>query len=132
MSRCFQSKLLDALKIDIVSSISLYLLCGQTKKKTFWLWALPTVLVGSFEFFIDLLRNLLANTLDSLQAVVSPLEPLHWCTSIYNHLLTCLFFSPINDVKDLSYSLARAAMFSTGAFDKNLDEVWAWLLLLPG
>ena len=31
--------------------------------------------------------------------------------------------SPINDVKDLSYSLERAAMFSTGTFDRNLDEV---------
>ena len=41
-------------------------------------------------------------------------------------------FSPINDVKDLSYSLARAAMFSTGAFDRNLDEVWAWLLFYQG
>lgn len=54
---------------------------------------------------------------------------------VYKHLqpfINLFVFSPIDDVKDLSYSLAWAAMFSTGAFDRNLDEVWAWLLFYQG
>ena len=45
---------------------------------------------------------------------------------VYKHLqpfINLFVFSPINGFKDLSYSLARAAMFSIGAFDRNLDEV---------
>ena len=54
---------------------------------------------------------------------------------VYKHLqpfINLFAFSPIDDVMDLSYSLAWAAMFSTGAFDRNLDEVWAWLLFYQG
>ena len=54
---------------------------------------------------------------------------------MYKHLkplINLLIFSPISDVKNLSYSLAQAAMFSTGAFDRNVDEIGAWLLFYQG
>lgn len=106
----------------------------------------PTVLEGSFDFFMNLLNNSLAAS-PSLQCCILSLLmeyvgsshssgiPIRTPPLMYKHLQTfvnLLIFSPSSEIKDLSYGLARAAMFSTCAFDKNLDEIGAWFLFLPG
>lgn len=107
---------------------------------------MPTVLEGSFEFFINLLSNPLGIPTNLQCCLLSLLIeyigfspcsgiPTRTPSLMYKHLqplINLLIFSPISDVKNLSYSLARAAMFSIGAFDRNVDEIGAWLLFLPG
>ncbi|XP_035543314.1 uncharacterized protein LOC108983821 isoform X4 [Juglans regia] len=121
----FQSKLLDALKIYIRTA--------------------PTALEGSFDFFIGLLNNPLAMPINLQYSLLSLLTeyigfspsrgiPIRTPPQMYKHLqsfINLFIFSPIADIKDLSHGLAQAAMFSTGAFDKNLDEIGAWFLFLP-
>jgi nucleolar pre-ribosomal-associated protein 1 len=106
----------------------------------------PNVLEGSFEFFINLLTNPLALPTSTQCCLLSLLTeyvgfspsseiPIRTPPLMYKHLqpfINLLIFSPTSDIKDLSYSLAQAAMFSTGAFDRNLDEIGAWFLFLPG
>ncbi|CAH9077203.1 unnamed protein product [Cuscuta europaea] len=56
-------------------------------------------------------------------------------TQLYKHLLpllNLLIYSPERSIKDQAYSLAKAAMLSTGAFDNNPREVCAWLMFIPG
>ncbi|KAJ7014998.1 hypothetical protein NC653_004328 [Populus alba x Populus x berolinensis] len=122
----FHSKLLDALKI--------------------YLLTMPTALEGSFEFFMNLLSNPLAlpnNLQGSLLSLLveyikrSPTSGIAIRTPslMYKQLQTfinLLIFSPIDDIKVQAYNLARAAMSSTGAFDRNLQEIDAWFFFLPG
>ncbi|KAJ6950483.1 hypothetical protein NC651_004216 [Populus alba x Populus x berolinensis] len=122
----FHSKLLDALKI--------------------YLLTMPTALEGSFEFFMNLLSNPLAlpnNLQGSLLSLLveyikrSPTSGIAIRTPslMYKQLQTfinLLIFSPIDDIKVQAYNLARAAISSTGAFDRNLQEIDAWFFFLPG
>ncbi|KAJ8763357.1 hypothetical protein K2173_002240 [Erythroxylum novogranatense] len=122
----FHSKLLDALKI--------------------YLLTMPFVLEGSFDFFINLLNNPLAFPIYLQDSLLSLLvEYIKWSPSsgqairippsMYKHLqpfIKLLIFSSIDDIKVKAYDLARAAMLSTGAFDRNFHEIGAWLLYLPG
>ncbi|XP_048234758.1 uncharacterized protein LOC8266787 isoform X2 [Ricinus communis] len=121
----FHSKLFDALKLYVL--------------------IIPTAFEGSFDFFMNLLSNpseLPSNLLSSLLSLL--VEYIRWSPGsgiairtpqmMYKHLqpfLNLLLFSPV-DIKDQSYNLARAAMSSTGAFDRNLDEIILWFLFLPG
>jgi len=53
---------------------------------------------------------------------------------VYKHLqyfLNLSIQSSIRSIKDQAYVLAKLAMRSTGAFDKNPWEIGAWLLFLP-
>ncbi|XP_024929234.3 uncharacterized protein LOC107431767 isoform X5 [Ziziphus jujuba] len=121
----FLTKLLDSLKI--------------------YLQILPTLLDGSFEFFVNLLSkpSTLQTTLQhSLLSLL--IEYVGWSpngipvrtpTLMYKHLhvfLNLLIFSPIRDIKGKAYGLAQAAMLSTGAFDRNCYEIGSWFLFLPG
>ncbi|MED6212918.1 hypothetical protein PIB30_088095 [Stylosanthes scabra] len=121
----FKSKLLDALK--------------------YYRRTLPFTLEKSFESFKDLLKNPLELT-SNLQVLLLSLlaEYIEWCPEndipirtppmLYKYLqplIKLLMFSPINDARDQAYRLAMAAMFSTGAFDRNLHEIEAWFLYLP-
>ncbi|CAI0379864.1 unnamed protein product [Linum tenue] len=122
----FYAKLLDTLKV--------------------YLWVMPSGLETSFDFFMNILSNSLAlpTTLQcSLLALL--VEYVTWDTSsgfpisapslMYKHLqpfISLLIFSPIYDVKVHAYKLAQAAMFSTGAFDRNVNEIVSWFLFLPG
>ncbi|WCJ31882.1 hypothetical protein M5689_013333 [Euphorbia peplus] len=122
----FYSKLLDALKI--------------------YLLRMPTALEGSFDFFTNLLStpselpsNLLISLLSLLLEYVgtSPGSDIAIRTPplMYKHLhvfLNLLIFSPVGDAKIPAYNLAQAAISSTGAFDGNLHEIFAWLSFLPG
>ncbi|XWS10328.1 hypothetical protein CRYUN_Cryun39dG0066900 [Craigia yunnanensis] len=122
----FYSKLLDSLKI--------------------YLRAVPTVLEGSFDFFMNILSSSSALPIDLQRSLLSLLiEYIGWSPGngksdrtpllMYKHLqpfINLLILSPNCDVKNQAYILARAAMLSTGAFDRNLCEINAWFLFLPG
>ncbi|KAJ4837428.1 hypothetical protein Tsubulata_012761 [Turnera subulata] len=143
----FHSKLLDALKIYLLADggechlhhprLGYGELAGPM---------MPTALDGSFEFFMNLLSNPLELPTTLQSSVMSLLvELINWSPRqgvatrtpplMYKHLqtfLNLLLFSPIGDIKLQAYHLARAAMSSTGAFDRNMHEIVAWLLFLPG
>ncbi|XP_017980621.1 PREDICTED: uncharacterized protein LOC18594767 isoform X1 [Theobroma cacao] len=122
----FYSKLLDALKI--------------------YLRTVPTVLEGSFDFFMNLVNSPLALPIDLQRSLLALLiEYIGWSPGngksnripllMYKHLHTfinLLILSPNSDIKNQAYNLARAAMLSTGAFDRNPYEIGAWFLFLPG
>ncbi|XP_059628326.1 uncharacterized protein LOC132271080 [Cornus florida] len=122
----FHSKLLDTLK--------------------FYHRTMPDVLEGSFDFFKVLPSNPLSSPTILQQSLLSFLtEHIGWFPNcrfptripplMYKHLhpfINLLMYSPIRDIKDQAHVLARAAMSSTGAFDKNPWEIGAWFLFLPG
>ncbi|KAI9084395.1 hypothetical protein K1719_033585 [Acacia pycnantha] len=107
---------------------------------------MPYALGGSFEFFVGLLNNPLELTVDLLVSILSLLmEYIEWHPNnemplrtppiLYKHLqsfIKLFIFSTADNVRHGAYKLAKAAMFSTGAFDSNLHEIEAWLLFLPG
>eukprot|EP00261_Vitis_vinifera_P031648 XP_019072891.1 PREDICTED: uncharacterized protein LOC100264016 isoform X4 [Vitis vinifera] len=123
---CFHSKLLDALKI--------------------YARIMPTVLEGSFDFFINLLGNSSVLSIDVQQSVLSLLIeyigrspkseiPIRVPALMYKHLqpfIDLLIFSSTRDIREQAFYLALAAMFSTGVFDSNISELGAWFLFLPG
>ncbi|KAF8026216.1 hypothetical protein BT93_F2887 [Corymbia citriodora subsp. variegata] len=122
----FYSRLVDALQI--------------------YVHMMPTVLEGSFEFFVSLLHDSLelpTNLLNSLLTLLKEYIKLAPGSGLprkipmlmYKHLQTFMYlllFSPIRCIRDQSYDLSVAAMLSTGAFDRNPREVNAWFLFLPG
>ena len=107
---------------------------------------MPTVMEGSFDFFINLMSNSLALSINVEQSVLSLLmEYIGWSSKsgipmrvpplMYKHLqpfINLLIFSSTRGVRDQAFYLALAAMFSTGVFDSNLCELGAWFLFLPG
>ncbi|XVF79543.1 hypothetical protein PTKIN_Ptkin14bG0231500 [Pterospermum kingtungense] len=122
----FYSKLVDTLKM--------------------YLRTIPTVLEGSFDFFMNLLSCPSVLPIDLQRSLLSFLiECIGWSPRngksnrtpllMYKHLqafLNLLILSPDGDIKNQAYILARAAMMSTGAFDRNMCEIDAWFLFLPG
>lgn len=107
---------------------------------------MPSVLEGSFDFFANLLSDPLAVTTSLQSSLLSLLFEYIECSSrsglpikapplMYKHLQSFInlsISSPISEIKDHAFNLAQAAMFSTGAFDKNINEISAWFLFLPG
>ncbi|XP_019455735.1 PREDICTED: uncharacterized protein LOC109356706 isoform X2 [Lupinus angustifolius] len=107
---------------------------------------MPFTLDKAIESFMDFLKTPLELTSNLQVSLLSLLvEYVEWCPDneipirtppmFYKHLQTfikLLMFSPVNGVRDQAYRLAVAAMFSTGAFDKNLHEIGKWFLFLPG
>lgn len=123
----FHSKLLDAL--------------------TLYLRTMPMVLDGSFDFFKILPSNPFTMSVTLQQSLLSLLieyvKYAPWSRTfttrasdnMYKHLhplLDLLIYSPVQGIKDRAYVLVRAAMLSTGLFDRNCQEIDAWLLFLPG
>ncbi|CAI9091124.1 OLC1v1026064C1 [Oldenlandia corymbosa var. corymbosa] len=122
----FFSKLLDALKI--------------------FHRALPSATAGSFDFFKFLSRKLLESPTIVQRSLLSLLvdqvveirqHDISFKTppEMYKHLdsfINLVMYSPRRDIKDWAYTLAQAAMFSTGAFDINPGEISTWLLFIPG
>lgn len=120
------SKLLDALKI--------------------YLRTIPNVLEGSFDFFVNLLGSPLLLQTSLQQSLLSLLLEYIGCSPrkvitmripplMYKYLqpiINLLIFSPVSDIRIQAHGLARAAMLSTGAFDRNVAEIGAWFLFLPG
>ncbi|PKI67693.1 uncharacterized protein LOC116192162 isoform X1 [Punica granatum] len=110
-----------------------------------YLRIMPSVLEGSFDFFVNLLSNspnlpmnLLSSVLGLLVEYIrwppGSVIPLRTPALMYKHLQTLInlsLFSPLSSIRAQAYRLSVAAMLSTGAFDKNPHEVDAWSLFLP-
>ncbi|KAI0491316.1 hypothetical protein KFK09_025576 [Dendrobium nobile] len=118
----FQSKLLDVLKI--------------------YLRTMPIAFEGSFDFFKILPANPSSLSIDHQRSLLSLLVECIQSSSqnrisaglLYKHLyplINFLIFSQVKDIKSQAYALVRAAMISTGAFDKDLSEIDAWFVFLP-
>ncbi|GAA0141611.1 hypothetical protein LIER_02723 [Lithospermum erythrorhizon] len=122
----FYSKVLDALKV--------------------YQHAMVNANDGTFDYFKLVPDNILCLP-DILQRSLLSLlvEHVGWSShgksasrapaEIYKHLrkfIKLLLFSSSSDVKYYAYILAKEAMLSTGAFDRNSREISAWLLLIPG
>ncbi|XP_061372643.1 uncharacterized protein LOC133315092 [Gastrolobium bilobum] len=123
-----------------------YLLSKLLDALRYYRRTMPFTLDNSFESFKFLLRKPLELTshlqVSLLALLVEYIEwgpnneiPIRTPPMLYKYLqsfIKLLMFSQINETRDYAYRLAMAAMFSTGAFDRNLHEIEAWLLFLPG
>ncbi|RZC65635.1 hypothetical protein C5167_009331 [Papaver somniferum] len=123
---CFHSKVLDVLAL--------------------YLRTMPNTLEGSYDFFKELPSDPFTLSSNQQQSLLPLLiEYIGWSPerkvpnrppeALYKHLhplVNLLIRSPIKEIQNQAYTLARAAMFSTGAFDRDIQEIDAWFLFLPG
>ncbi|RZC46315.1 hypothetical protein C5167_039274 [Papaver somniferum] len=123
---CFHSKVLDVLAL--------------------YLRTMPNTLEGSYDFFKELPSDPFTLSSNQQQSLLPLLiEYIGWSPerkvpirppeALYKHLhplVNLLIRSPIKEIQNQAYTLARAAMFSTGAFDRDNQEIDAWFLFLPG
>lgn len=87
--------------------------------------ALPTILQQSL---LQLLNEHVSQFSKDVTPITSPPQ-------MYRHLhpfLVLLVGSPHKQIKVQAYALAKAAILSTGAFDKNVKEICAWFFFIPG
>ncbi|KAI3986665.1 hypothetical protein MKX01_014203 [Papaver californicum] len=113
---------------------------------TLYLRTMPNTLEGSYDFFKELPSDPFTLSSNQQQSLLPLLiEYIGWSPerkvpirppeALYRHLnplVNLLIRSPIKDIQNQAYTLARAAMFSTGAFDRDIQEIDAWFLFLPG
>lgn len=107
---------------------------------------MPMAMEGLFDLFKFLPNNPLAlptilqqSLLQLLNEHVSQfskdVNPIRTPPQMYRHLypfIVLLLGSPLRQIKELAYALAKAAMLSTGAFDNNIKEICAWFFFIPG
>lgn len=107
---------------------------------------MPNTLEGSYDFFKELPSDPFTLSSNQQQSLLPLLiEYIGWSPerkvpirppeALYKHLhplVNLLIRSPIKEIQNQAYTLARAAMFSTGAFDRDIQEIDAWFLFLPG
>ncbi|XP_077224093.1 ribosome 60S biogenesis amino-terminal protein isoform X2 [Tasmannia lanceolata] len=112
---------------------------------TFYLRTMPVGLEGSFDFFkilpsdplilpVNLQQSLLSLLIEYIGQSPGRRVSTRCPDLMYKHLqplINLLIFSPVKAIQDQAYVLARAAMISTGAFDRNHSEIDAWLSFLP-
>ncbi|GAB2229982.1 hypothetical protein Droror1_Dr00014238 [Drosera rotundifolia] len=122
-----------------------YFHCKLLEALQIYFWTLHSVSEVSYDFFKMIPGDLLALPSTLLRSLLSLLEdyvsqPSKFgvsCGSLppfykyLHHFLGLLLYSPIREIKDQAFVLARAAMLSTGAFYSNEPEVGAWFLFLP-
>ncbi|XP_062220395.1 LOW QUALITY PROTEIN: uncharacterized protein LOC133919867 [Phragmites australis] len=122
----FHSKLLDVLRL--------------------YLRVMPSSFDGSFDFFRVIPPNPLDLSKDEQESLLSLLleysgqsggcwDPERVPESMYKHLQPLIYImlhSQIKSIRDQAYILVKAAMASSGVFDKNFAEIDAWLVFLPG
>lgn len=112
---------------------------------TFYLRTMPFALEGSFDFFKMLPSNPLTLTVSQQKSLLSLLMEyvgqshvgnfsVKGSQPMYKYLeqLILLMHSQVKSIQDQAYALAREAMLSTGAFDRNPSEIDVWFVLLPG
>ncbi|CAI9754551.1 unnamed protein product [Fraxinus pennsylvanica] len=111
-----------------------------------YLRTMPAAFEGSFDFFKVLPSNPVSLPPILLQSLLPLLiQHVGWFSKyrtqirtqaqMYRHLhpfLSLLIYSPIREIKEQAYILAQAAMLSTGAFDNNAREIFAWFFFIPG
>ncbi|KAL1553203.1 diphosphoinositol-polyphosphate diphosphatase [Salvia divinorum] len=122
----FYAKILDSLKIyyrnmptAMERSVDFFKLIPNNPL------ALPTILQQSL---LQLLNEHVGQISKDVTPVTSPPQ-------MYRHLhpfLVLLVGSPLKQIKEQAYTLAEAAILSTGAFDKNIKEICAWFFFIPG
>ncbi|KAK4385950.1 hypothetical protein Sango_2719000 [Sesamum angolense] len=107
---------------------------------------MPMVMEGLFDLFKFLPNNLLALPTILQQSILNLLNehvrqiskdgsPARCPPQMYRHLypfLILLMGSPVRQIKEQAYALAKASMLSTGAFDNNTKEICAWFFFIPG
>lgn len=107
---------------------------------------MPMAMEGSVDFFKLIPNNPLAlptilqqSLLQLLNEHVSQFSkdvtPIRTPPQMYKHLqpfLVLLVGSPLKQIKEQAYALAKAAILSSGAFDKNIKEICAWFFFIPG
>ncbi|KAK9133497.1 hypothetical protein Scep_013025 [Stephania cephalantha] len=121
----FRSKLLDAL--------------------TLYIRAIPKAMDRSYDFFKLLPANPSAISVNEQQSLLSLLMEYVGLSSenrafvkppeaMFKHLQSLIYlsYSPIKGIRDKAYELVRAAMLSTGGFDRKPLEIDAWIMFLPG
>ncbi|XP_057798932.1 uncharacterized protein LOC131014835 [Salvia miltiorrhiza] len=122
----FYSKILDSLKI--------------------YYRTMPMAMEGSVDFFKLIPNNPLALPMILQQSLLQLLNehvsqfsknvtPITNPPQMYRHLhpfIVLLVGSPLKQIKEQAYALAKAAILSTGAFDKNVKEICAWFFFIPG
>ncbi|XP_068638772.1 uncharacterized protein [Aristolochia californica] len=113
---------------------------------TFYLKTIPNAFERSFDFLKVLPGNPLEIPIDQQRSVLSLLVEFVGLSPgrnasigapelMYKHLqplMNLLIFSPVKEIQEQARVLVRAAMISTGAFDRNISEIDAWLLFFPG
>ncbi|KAG9454065.1 hypothetical protein H6P81_006969 [Aristolochia fimbriata] len=113
---------------------------------TFYLRTIPNAFERSFDFFKILPGNPFEIPIDQQRSVLSLLVEFVGLSSgrkaslcapeqMYKHLqplMNLLIFSPVKEIQEQTRLLVRAALISTGAFDRNISEIDAWLLFFPG
>ncbi|CAN6468946.1 unnamed protein product [Victoria cruziana] len=123
----FHSKLLDAV--------------------TCYMRTIPDSLVeGSYDFFKFLpsdpmilstcqVKSLLSLLLEYIQQCPGSRTATKGHELIYKHLqplIKLMLYSPMHGIRNQACVLAREAMLSTGAFDRNVSEIESWFMYLPG
>ncbi|KAL0314986.1 UNVERIFIED_CONTAM: putative protein C14G10.02, partial [Sesamum calycinum] len=107
---------------------------------------MPLVMEGLFDLFKFLPNNPLALPTILQQSILNLLNehvrqiskdasPVRCPPQMYRHLypfLILLMGSPVRQIKEQAYALAKASMLSTGAFDNNTKEICAWFFFIPG
>lgn len=105
---------------------------------------MPMAMEGSVDFFKLIPNNPLAlatilqqSLLQLLNEHVSQFSkdvaPIRNPPQMYRHLhpfLVLLVGSPLKQIKEQAYALAKAAILSSGAFDKNVKEICAWFFFI--
>ena len=107
---------------------------------------MPSSFDGSFDFFRVIPPNPLDLSKDEQHSLLSLLVEYsgqhegHWDPervpeSMYKHLqllLHIMLHLQVNIICEQAYTLAKAVVASSGAFDQNFAEIDAWLVFLPG
>ncbi|CAA0841095.1 Unknown protein [Striga hermonthica] len=108
--------------------------------------SIPTAIEGLFDLFKFLPENPLVlptilqqSLLQLLNEHISQFSrgatPMRTPPQMYKYLhpfIVLLIGSRVRHIREQAYSLAKAAMLSTGAFDSNRREICAWFLFIPG
>ncbi|KAK9163658.1 hypothetical protein Syun_004560 [Stephania yunnanensis] len=107
--------------------------------------AIPKAMDRSYDFFKLLPAKPLAISVNEQQSLLSLLIEYAGLSSenrafvkppeaMFKHLQSLIYlsYSPIKGIRDKAYELVRAAMLSTGGFDRKPLEIDAWIMFLPG
>ncbi|KAL8538638.1 hypothetical protein ACS0TY_000600 [Phlomoides rotata] len=107
---------------------------------------MPMAMEGLFDFFKFLPNNPLVLPTILQQSLLQLLNEyvgqfskdvshIRTPPQMYRHLhpfIVLLTSSPVRQIKEQAYALAKAAILSTGGFDNNIKEICVWFFFMPG
>lgn len=82
-----------------------------------------------------LLQSLLNLLVEHVNHTCGGMSVIRAQPQIFMHLkefIPLLLYSPVREIKEQAYILAKEAMLSTGAFDNNPKDISSWFLFIPG